>query len=265
MDQSTEIKLMKASNSTDPPWNEELDDVLNVIALDESSQRSSAVQPAFDEERHFYQDLSTFQMSSCQQRKEQNQYVSTASPRINVQSTCSVPPLSQHLKVGQADSSGGANVAASSFGGKRSREIRAKFQAQYHWKSFPEAKVPQNGDAIVVPSPTVTDSIEPNSANNTLQMGCAVFGKETSSFDGKSSKEIHAKLQAQNHGNSSPETKSRMQSSSKLFGILSLIFQAFDCPLTTELEERYVCALQRALVEIQNARSYSQKSQEQEI
>ena len=46
---------------------------------------------------------------------------------------------------------------------------------------------------------------------------------------------------------------------------LSLIFQAFDCPLTTELEERYVCALHRALVEIQNARFYSQKSQEQEI
>ena len=193
MDQSTEIKLMKASNSTDPPWNEELDDVLNVIALDESSQRSSAVQPAFDEDLHFSQDLSTFQMSSCQQRKEQNQYVSTASPGINVQSTCSVSPLSQHLKVGRADSSGGANVAASSFGGKRSKEIRAKFQAQYHWKSSPEAK-----------------------------------GR-------------------------------------KLFGILSLIFQAFDCPLTTELEERYVCALQRALVEIQNARSYSQKSQEQEI
>jgi len=84
---AAKIKLMKASNSTDPHWNEELDDVLKVIALEESGQRSSAVQPAFDEERHFYQDLSTFQSSSCHQRKVQNQYVSTASPRIKVQST----------------------------------------------------------------------------------------------------------------------------------------------------------------------------------
>jgi len=71
---------------------------------------------------------------------------------------------------------------------------------------------------------------------------------------------------AQYHWNSSSKEGSRIKSSSKLFGILSLILQAFDCPLTTELEERYVCALQRALEEIQtSARSYSQKSQEQEI
>ena len=236
---------MKADNIAGHRWNEDLDDVFNVlglenygnihipsypadnavIALKERRQQSPAIQPTFDEDLNFFQDPSTFQMSSCRQWKAQNWHEekmqSTATPEIKVQSAGSVFPVNQHLEVSQS------------------------------------------GDAIVVPSPTVTDSIQPNSTNYTFQMGCAVFGKETSLFVGKSSKEIHAKLQAQNHGNSSPETKSRMQSSSKLFGILSLILQAFDCPLTTELEDRYVCALQKALVEIQNARFYLQKSQEQ--
>lgn len=44
-----------------------------------------------------------------------------------------------------------------------------------------------------------------------------------------------------------------IESPNKLFGILSLILQAFDSPLTEELEECCTGALQRALSEIQSA------------
>ena len=46
----------------------------------------------------------------------------------------------------------------------------------------------------------------------------------------------------------------RMECSRKLFGILSLILQAFDGPHTAELEGYYASALQKALTEIQHAK-----------
>ena len=57
---------------------------------------------------------------------------------------------------------------------------------------------------------------------------------------------------------STPHVKKRkpttpIESPNKLFGILSLILQAFNSPLTEELEECYTGALQRALKEIQSA------------
>ena len=48
---------------------------------------------------------------------------------------------------------------------------------------------------------------------------------------------------------------SRIQCTRKLFGILSLILQAFqDGPYAAELEEHYASALQKALTEIQHAK-----------
>ena len=46
----------------------------------------------------------------------------------------------------------------------------------------------------------------------------------------------------------------RIQCMRKLFGILSLIFQAFEGPCTAEVEEHYTSALQRALDEINRAK-----------
>lgn len=51
-------------------------------------------------------------------------------------------------------------------------------------------------------------------------------------------------------------------SPNKLFGILSLILQAFNSPLTAELEECYTGALQRALAEIQSAVSIYNRQQQ---
>ena len=48
--------------------------------------------------------------------------------------------------------------------------------------------------------------------------------------------------------------RGRVRPMGRLFGILSLILQAFDGPHTAELEECYTSALQRALTEIQAAR-----------
>ena len=46
----------------------------------------------------------------------------------------------------------------------------------------------------------------------------------------------------------------RFQSTRMLFRIFSLIFQALDSPRTAELEECYICALHKALTEIQAAK-----------
>lgn len=48
--------------------------------------------------------------------------------------------------------------------------------------------------------------------------------------------------------------RGRFSTTGRLFGILSLIFQAFDAPHTAELEECYTSALQKALTEIQAAK-----------
>ena len=50
------------------------------------------------------------------------------------------------------------------------------------------------------------------------------------------------------------------QSTNNLFTILGLILQAFESPMTRELEERYICVLNRALFEVQNARRFLQQS-----
>lgn len=48
------------------------------------------------------------------------------------------------------------------------------------------------------------------------------------------------------------------KSTNNLFRILGLILQAFESPMTRELEERYICVLNRALFEIRNARRFLQ-------
>ena len=252
------MKLTEASNSIDPVWNQDLDDLLGILgldncgnthspsyqtdnavfALDESDRPSPALQPPFDEDLNFCQELSTLQKSSRLERKAQYQSTCTPGilleynppciPGVQVQSNSSAFPANKRLQIGQNDLDYGTTV---------------------------------------VTSQNVTDNtIQLISTHNTsYNMDCTVFGTESCSFGANRSNGDHAgKLQPEFHdreetGNSSSvqgKSKSRIQSSSKLFEILSLILQAFECPLTTELEERYVSALQRALVEIQNARCY---------
>lgn len=124
------------------------------------------------------------------------------------------------------------------------------------------------GDA---PTANIADNINQPSEITSVQtspcvMDGTVFGGETSSpensFDLKCfSRENQSKLllqysEKEKNANASQiriPTSSSIQSPNKLFGILSLILQALNGPLTEELEECYTGALQRALVEIQSA------------
>lgn len=98
-------------------------------------------------------------------------------------------------------------------------------------------------------------------------MDGAVSGPETSSPENSShlkcfSRENQGKLllqysEREENGNVShtrkPANSTQAPNCSKLFGILSLILQALNSPLTEVLEECYAGALQRALMEIQSA------------
>lgn len=265
MGQSTEVRLTRANESTDHFWNQDLDDIINFLglnnygnipdsqannaaaALDISEQRSPGLQRNYDEVFNLFHDPLAFQALPSRQQGVQNQCVvetqSTSNPGIKVQSKSvqySLYPENQHLASDEADS-GGTHAHA--------------------------AYVPHVIDNTIQPINS------PNTHNASYNVNFAVSGREASSPRVKRSIQNQAKLQtkysnSEETGNHSPIKRNPtnlMQSSSKLFGILSLILQVFDSPMTPELEERCARALQGALVEIQNAHSYLQGFQGQQI
>lgn len=240
------IEFTESGESTDHFWDQDLQDALNILGLDnygnthsscypvnnaivildESDQRPPALQHAFGEEANFFEVPQNIRQLPHDQKALKNKYVpedvySTSNPAMKVLSNCSVFPGNQHLqKVGQTETDYGASVV-------------------------PTGKVP-------------------GTPSTSCKMDSPVFTTEASAFGVKRSRKNQAKLQAkypdrEETENSSPfkrKSRSPMQSASKLFGILSLILQALDGPLTTELEERYECVLQTTLIEIQNARRH---------
>ena len=266
--QSTEVRLTGANESTDHFWNQDLDDlddVLNVLwlnnygnipdsqsnnaaaTLDISEQRSPALQHNYEEVFNLFHDPLAFQALPSRQQGVQNQCVvetqSASNPGINVQSKsvqCLFLAENQHLASDEADSGG----------------------AHSHVPCVPH-----------VIDNTVQPINSPNTHNASYNMNVAVSGREASSPGVKRSIQNQAKFQtkysnSEETGNHSPikrKPTSPMQSSSKLFGILSLILQVFNSPMTPELEERCARVLQRALTEIQNAHFYLQGAQGQQI
>ena len=194
-------------------WEEDLDDVIDVLKQ-EISDTTHVSQTSLNN------DLLTFptlpvQIASC--------------PRITVQSDFPIFPVANHL--GEIDSGEVAGDA-------------------------PNANITDN---------TNQPSDITNVQNSLYAMDGMVSGPETSSpetsFDLKRfSRENQDKLlpqysEREEDGNTSNIRKptDSMEAPHKLFGILSLILQALNNPLTEVLEECYIQALQRALVEIQCA------------
>ena len=246
------MEFTESSESTDHFWDQDLQDVLNILGLDnygnthsscypannaivilgEGDQRPPALQHAFGEEANFFEVPQNIRQLPRDQKALKNKYVpevySTSNPGMKVQSNCSVFPGNQHLqKIGQTETDYGASVV-------------------------PTVNVPGNTNQPI------------STPNTSCKMDSALFTTEASAFGVKRSRKDQAKLQAkypdrEETENSSPfkrRSRSPIQSASKLFGILSLILQALDGPLTTELEERYECVLQTTLIEIQNARRH---------
>ena len=268
MGQSTEVTLTEANESTDHFWNQDLDDVDDVLnllwlnnygnipdsqannpaaSLDISEQRSPALQHNFDEVFNLFHDPLAFQALPSRHQGVQNQCVvetqSASNPGMKVQSKsvqCSFLAENQHLASDKADSGG----------------------THAHLPCVPH-----------VIDNTVQPIKSPNTHNASYNINVAVSGREVGSPGVKRSIQNQAKLQmkysnSEETGNQSPikrKPTNPMQSSSKLFGILSLILQVFNSPMTPELEERYARVLQRALTEIQNAHFYLQEAQGQQI
>lgn len=135
---------------------------------------------------------------------------------------------------------------------------------------FPIFQVAHNLEPDHVPNANITDNIsQPSDITSVQNLPCvmdgAVSGPETSSpeksfglkrFSRKNQRKLLLQYsEREETGNTSHIKKptSSIRSPNKLFGILSLILQAFNNPLTEELEEYYAGALQRALAEIQSA------------
>ena len=198
-------------------WEEDLDDVIDVLRQE------------FPDTTHVSQtslnnDLLTFPTLPVQ----------TASrPRITVQSDFTIFPLAHHLKLDEIDL------------GKLTGDT-------------PNANFTDNTNQ---PSDITSVQLSP------CVMDGAVSGPETSSPENSShfksfSMENQGKLLLQysergENGNASDSDTRKptnsTQAPNKLFGILSLILQALNSPLTEVLEECHAGALQRALLKIQSA------------
>lgn len=196
-------------------WEEDLDDVIEILRQEISD--TTHVSQTF-----LNNDLLTFPALPVQ----------TASrPRITVQSDFPVFPVAHHLKLDEIDS---GKVA----GDTPNANITDNFQQPCDITS-------------VQTSPCVMDG--------------TVSGPETSSPENSSdlnrfSRQSQGKLllqyfEREENGNASYMRKptSSRHAPNKLFGILSLILQALNSPLTEVLEECYAGVLQRALAEIQSA------------
>ena len=121
-----------------------------------------------------------------------------------------------------------------------------------------------------IPNANIIDNLNQPSDITSFQtspcvMDGTVSGPETSSLENSSdlkrfSRKNQGKFLLQYYERQENENTSNMRkptssihAPNKLFGILSLILQALNTPLTEVLEECYTGALQRALAEIQSA------------
>lgn len=246
------MEVAESSDTTTHFWDQDLDDVLHILGLE------SPHSPSFREDNavtipdeqlspvskynlgadfNFFQNPLPLQTPRLLQNEVHHQQVAemtTFSPKIKIQtrsSQCSASLQNHQLDICNADSS----------------------------------VVPDTTDVI---SNSIQPINSPSAHTTSYNTDCAVMGPQ-SSRSTHNQAQLETKFRnGQKTGNSSPlkrKLASPIQGPSKLFRILSHILQAFESPMTTELEERYAFALQKALVEIQNARTHFQQSPEQEV
>ena len=118
--------------------------------------------------------------------------------------------------------------------------------------------IDQNDNARIVPNSTIT--VNNTDFNRTSNARYNSYGMDSAQVQAIEATSCGVKRFTENQGrhklkSSSPIVKRKSRIAQKnrnqLFGILSLILQAFHGPLTSELEERYISVLQKALSEIE--------------
>lgn len=184
---------------------------------------------------------------------------------------------------GTADPHEQGSVSEPSFGQLRIQVVRNQPQLWMQERN-PRFSVVSNPSSVVdntkisrqflsVNQPIVTEQTDwsPFSANNhvitppsyshsapSLQYDVTYRnpGIGKSSLAGLNGPQVHSTIeQFENTPDISINPRRRIYPMGKVFGILSLILQAFDSPHTAQLEECYTSALQKALSEIQAAKS----------
>ena len=229
MDPSSKVKVVEAvERSSRAPWEDDLDDILNILCQPENLDTTSVSQTDLSNELYLFQDsfpaLSTLQFYGNQEEMQTQCATGvqgTSRPGITVQSDFPVLPVTEQMEIDKTDS-----VKASSYA--------------------PNANVAGSINQSIDLSSTL---ISP------FFMKPVVFGREPTSLEnsfGSTRKKKEGKVQTFGRGETPRQTTSTIQQSPyKLLGILSLILQAFNSHLTAELEECYTGVLQRALAEIQ--------------
>ena len=232
--QGTEQEFTKAGESTDQLWSQELDDVLSILGLNscgktqtnqmdyEREQRSpGAAQYDIGDATSFFESLQSSQTLSCQNQMHP-------------------------VYVGKMHSTPHSGLKAHS---QSKNQLLGTDQAV----SSGARAVPNITDVI---HNNIQPISSPSAHTTSYNRDCTAFCAQRNSKQKKQARLQVRCLKKEKTKNSSPVKRKLMgstQCSSRLFGILSLILQAFDSPMTAELEQRCVGVMQRALEEIQNA------------
>ena len=236
-------------------WVQDLADTLNIVGADGCDNSASspvhltentneAIEDDLGRNWWFFpgQEILDSQLSntnlSCDGRKklssQQASMVQTTYPSVNskIKSNGTVFPLDNYMAIGHNGQDDGACIVLNSTITNNNRHLNQK----------PSVRI------------------------GSFSMDCGVPDKETSLHGVKHSVESKGRDKLETNFMKKKKLKNSQKSSGRLFEILSLIFRAFTDPLTSELEERYFCVLQKALLEIENARHHlSEQSHAQQI
>ena len=219
--QGTEPGFTKAGESTDQFWNQDLDDLLSILGLNSCGKTHPDCDViTIDESEQRSPRASKYDIGDATSFFESPQSFQTSSCQNEIHA----------VYVGKMHSTPNSGLRAHSQSNNCLVLLENQLLETNQAVSVGARAVPMINDVV----------------NNNIQP-IRSPSAHTTSYKTKNSSPAKRKLMGST------------QCSSRLFGILSLILQAFDSPMTAELEQSCVSVMQRALEEIQNAHCYFQK------
>ena len=234
------MNVVEAQERAGHPWEEDLEDILDILGQgkfdpthcvdpsknttfipENNDQQCPVLQPGSLEELHFFDDSSTFGIFPLLQKVQTQQVAeihNMSSPGITVHSNCLDFPKTQSREINEIDSR--------SFTGNvpNSIDLNSNFTGNIH---------------------QLIDLSLAASVNAPYALDHSMSGTETSSL------EVSFGSDQGQYPPAKRNLTAPKPSQPKLFGVLSLILQAFNSPLTAEREEFCTDVLWRALAEIQ--------------
>ena len=238
------MNVVETQEGAGHPWEEDLEDILDILGQgkfdpthcfdplknttfipENNDQQCPVLQPGSLEELHLFDDSSTLEIFPSLQKVQTQQVAeihNMSSPGITVHSNCLDFPKTQSREINEIDSGYfTGNVPYSIY-------LNSNFTGNIH-------QLIDLSLAASVNAPYGLDHSMSGTETNSLEVS---FGSDQGQY---------------------PPAKRNLTapkpSQPKLFGVLSLILQAFNSPLTAEREEFCTDVLWRALAEIQTSLS----------